>query len=560
VQGYVSDSPHYAGKATAGAPLIASSSRFERACNNQFLSTTMASSVEQSPFFQDRKAKGSVVVTGTLVLVTRRTGAPLTRTDPPKFDLESYISNYGGRKSLRSHHNATTRVNSLAGFTRSDRLHHIGSHSPYFAVDAYRMAIMEAKKGKNVDLYTTLVEDLSEIAPKDPAASLDTAWVEKKTRETTQEQDRLEHELKSYKNNLIKESIRACLQPPAYTNQSANSNQMGNEDLGHFYLDTGDYSSAHKAYMKMREHCTSNKHLADMTLRLVYCSIAQKSWLGVQTNIAKVEAAQLKGDDKAKLEPIISVCNGLSHMAINNFREAANHFLRTSPAYMTCEPAANITWQKDVISPNDVAVYGGLCALASMDRSDLQDRVLANNDFRNFLELEPHIRRAINLFCNSKYSACLSVLEGYRADYLLDVHLSKVLSTIYTRIRTKSIVQYFIPFSCVTLDEMAAKFPAATPLSIEDELEDMINAGTLNARIDLVDRLLISPPTNPRLKVHADALAMAEMYDHTMRLRLARLNMLAAGMEVKLDKGGNEKLGDGIGSSLRGMGSKMGFS
>jgi COP9 signalosome complex subunit 1 len=36
----------------------------------------------------------------------------------------------------------------------------------------------------------------------------DTAWVEKKTREVREEHDRLEHELKSYKNNLIKESIR----------------------------------------------------------------------------------------------------------------------------------------------------------------------------------------------------------------------------------------------------------------------------------------------------------------------------------------------------------------
>jgi COP9 signalosome complex subunit 1 len=338
---------------------------------------------------------------------------------------------------------------------------------------------------------------------------------------------------------------------------------MGNEDLGHFYFDRGDYSTAQKAYMKMREHCTSNKHLADMTLRLVYVSIAQKSWLGVQTNLAKVEAAQLKGDDKTKLEPIVSACNGLAHMAISQFREAATHFLKTSPAYLTAEPAANITWQKDVISANDVAVYGGLCALASMDRSDLQNKVLANSEFRNFLELEPHIRRAINLFCNSKYSACLEVLEGYRNDYLLDVYLSKVLNTIYSRIRTKSIVQYFIPFSCVTLDEMASKFPASG-FRIEDELENMINDGTLDARIDLVDRLLISPPTNPRHNVHTDALSMAEKYDHTLRLRLTRINMLAVGMEIKADKNNGEKLssgmGEGIGASLRGLGSKMGFS
>jgi COP9 signalosome complex subunit 1 len=96
----------------------------------------------------------------------------------------------------------------LVGYTRIDRLHHIGAHSPYLAVDAYRLAIAEAKRGKNVDLYTKLVEEFSRIAPQDPAAVADTTWVERKTRDVREEHDRLEHELKSYKNNLIKESIR----------------------------------------------------------------------------------------------------------------------------------------------------------------------------------------------------------------------------------------------------------------------------------------------------------------------------------------------------------------
>ncbi|KAF2476534.1 PCI-domain-containing protein [Lindgomyces ingoldianus] len=474
----------------------------------------MASSVEQSPFFQQARAKGAIVV-----------------KDPPKFDLDSYIANYDGA-------------------TRLERLHHIGASSTYLALDAYRMAITEAKLGRNVKFYLALTDDFNKISPDDSLALVDTAWVEKRNRDVKQDQDKLEHELKSYKNNLIKESIR-----------------MGNEDLGHFYYACGDYTNAHKAYWRMREHCTSNKHLADMTLRLVYVSIAQRAWLGVQSQLVKVDASQLKGDEKNKLEPIVSACSGLAHMCTGNLREAANNFIHTSPQFLTLEPAAGIVWQKEVLSGNDIAVYGGLCALGSMDRSDLQTKVLANGDFRNFLELEPHIRRAISLFCNSKYSACLEVLEGYRTDYLLDVYLSRVLSVIYNNVRTKSIVQYFIPFSCVTLEEMAKKFqPTGDFGSIEEELEDMINAGILNARIDLVDRLLISPPTNPRYDVHTDALAMAEKYDHTLRLRLTRLNLMSAGLSVTPDKSQNKEGLDprfaadgGLGASLRGLGSRMGF-
>jgi COP9 signalosome complex subunit 1 len=88
---------------------------------------------------------------------------------------------------------------------------HIGSHSTYLAIDAWRAAIAEAKQGKNVQLYLRMAESFAEVAPEDPAASIDTAWAEKKTREVKAEQDKLEHELKSYKNNLIKESIRVCV-------------------------------------------------------------------------------------------------------------------------------------------------------------------------------------------------------------------------------------------------------------------------------------------------------------------------------------------------------------
>jgi hypothetical protein len=73
------------------------------------------------------------------------------------------------------------------------------------------MAITEAKKGKDVKLYFALADEFARIAPEDPLALVDTAWMEKRNRETKFEMDKLEHELKSYKNNLIKESIRVYM-------------------------------------------------------------------------------------------------------------------------------------------------------------------------------------------------------------------------------------------------------------------------------------------------------------------------------------------------------------
>jgi COP9 signalosome complex subunit 1 len=142
------------------------------------------------------------------------------------------------------------------------------------------------------------------------------------------------------------------------------------------------------------------------------------------------------------------------------------------------------------ISPNDVAVYGGLCALASMERSELNKKVLENSNFRTYLELEPNIRRAITFFVNSRYTACLNILESYRADYLLDIHLQKHVDQLYHLVRSKSIVQYFIPFSCVTLDSLNKAF-AAPGKTIDKELVQMIQRGDLDARIDTQNRVRI---------------------------------------------------------------------
>ena len=69
----------------------------------------------------------------------------------------------------------------------------------------------EAKKGKDVRLYEKMVHALSRIAPSEKEAKVDHDWVAEMTRAVKAETERFEHELKGYKNNLIKESIRVGL-------------------------------------------------------------------------------------------------------------------------------------------------------------------------------------------------------------------------------------------------------------------------------------------------------------------------------------------------------------
>ena len=230
-----------------------------------------------------------------------------------------------------------------------------------------------------------------------------------------------------------------------------------------------------------------------MTLKLLYVSVAQRNWIIANSYYLKISALNLKDDERNRYTPTLHACSGLAHLQNGQYHEAALSFLNVDPSYMVPEAAAGIVFQRQVITPNDIAVYGGLCALATMDRGELQRRVLDNSSFRQFLELEPHIRRAITMFCNSKYSNCMSKLGEYNSDYLLDFYLQDHFTKLFSAIRTKSLVQWFSAYSVVTLDELAKAFPPQGNRQIESELSSMIKDGTLDARIDLVENASYSP-------------------------------------------------------------------
>lgn len=314
---------------------------------------------------------------------------------------------------------------------------------------------------------------------------------------------------------------------------------MGNEDLGSHYHQIGDLLSASKAYSRMRDYCTTTTHIASMLFKIINLSIERGDWLSVQSNVHRLRNLQSKPEDQAKNQPKAAAALGLSQLHSGSYLEAAHSFLSTDPSLGDS--------YNEVISSNDVAVYGGLCALASMDRNELQRRVLDNNSFRNFLELEPHIRRAISFYCNSKFKPCLEILDAYRTDYLLDVYLQRHVILLYSRIRTKSIQQYLVPFSRVTLDSMSKIFCAQSEegqVEANDssspfvqELIQLIQDGTLDARIDLEKKVLVSKQTDLRTEVQEGVLESVLNHTREAHLRLLRTDIMQAGLEVRADAG-----------------------
>lgn len=100
---------------------------------------------------------------------------------------------------------------SSPGRTRFARLHLIGTTSTVLSNEALKLAVIEAKSGKDVSRYEKAVRALAAIAPTEAEASLDTTWVRNVQQQVHSQSERLEQELRGYKNNLIKESIRVRL-------------------------------------------------------------------------------------------------------------------------------------------------------------------------------------------------------------------------------------------------------------------------------------------------------------------------------------------------------------
>ena len=87
----------------------------------------------------------------------------------------------------------------------------------------------------------------------------------------------------------------------------------------------------------------------------------------------------------------------------------------------------------DLICFQNVATYGGLCALATFDRSELHRLVIASPSFKLFLELEPQLREALFAFHGSKYELCLATLAKMRDNLMLDMYLAGHVEALYDR-------------------------------------------------------------------------------------------------------------------------------
>jgi COP9 signalosome complex subunit 1 len=316
-------------------------------------------------------------------------------------------------------------INRYQGHTKIARLIFIAERYPEKQGEAYKMSIDALKQTKNTPLYRKIFE---KVADKLGAPyTYDSSWadgIDKKAQSTS---DELENLLNSYRQNLIRKKIRT-----------------GYNDLGDFHYDRGDFNAALRSYIRTQDYCTSSEHIIEMCLNVIKVSVAMNNFAHVLNYVAKAE--QTPGIATNKLvEAKLRATAGLAHIENRKYKMAAKKFLETS-----FELGNKFN---DVITPEDIAIYGSLCALAEFDRRELKTEVLDNAQFQNYLELIPHLGECLRDFYNSKYASCLAYLDILKNDLLLDIHLHDHIQSLYDKVRTKALVQYFSPYTPVDMNK-----------------------------------------------------------------------------------------------------------
>uniref|UniRef100_H2Z8A6 PCI domain-containing protein n=1 Tax=Ciona savignyi TaxID=51511 RepID=H2Z8A6_CIOSA len=419
--------------------------------------------------------------------------------ESPTLDLDAYAAAY-------------------SGIMRIERLVFIADHAPTLKIDALRMACAYVKKTINVSYYQEIHEKLVEAISNEGSThpnqlpTLDQFWIEQTSKHASTLLEKLDMDLKNCKSNSIKESIR-----------------RGYDDLGGHYLNMGDLSNALKCYSKARDYCTCPKHIVNMCLNVIKVCVFLGNWSHVFTFVNKAEAI---GDFNEKERDhhhmaIITKLNcaaGLAQLATGKYKMAAKSFLQASVDH--CD-------FPELLSPNNVAVYGSLCALATFSREELQSQVISSSSFKQLLELEPTIREIVFAFYKSQYGKCLLLLSSGRENHLLDLYLSPHVDQLCTKIRCRALIQYFSPYKLADMRKMATAFNC-TINELEDELMPLILDGQIQARIDSHNKILHAKDTDDRSLTFTRTLSLGKEYLHRTKALILRNAVIRNNISVQV--------------------------
>ncbi len=315
---------------------------------------------------------------------------------------------------------------------------------------AFQMAMEEVKKStKNTTLYKQIAQSAQEVAIK---VDYDESWCAETNKKAREQFEIIQDELQRDKSNGIKEKIR-----------------LSHIDMGHLFFEIGEYTEALKNYMRAKDYCTISEHIIEICHHLI-----KVNWM--LNNLGTVESYCMKGLSENASNDDFHAMLGLCSLVKGRYEQAINAFSKIGYS------SSNKVMLSCALSINDVAKYGVLCAITSLSRPSLL-QLTKNDNFREYLELEPLYRDLLSLVSQLKYKEAMVQFKLLLPELLLDCYVGPHCDKLTQKLKIVSVVGVFSAFQDIKLESIAEMLGEDME-QVLPQVETLITNGVLQARID----------------------------------------------------------------------------
>lgn len=452
---------------------------------------------------------------------------PQTFQLSPTFDLNSYISRYEP--------NSETRLQRLLFIARKCSKYAVDSDFARGIVTAaYSLVEKQLKDNYDTQRYQLIFEPSSTAADSvstnvpmlSPGFVYDHAFVTQTDLASTSQLQTLEACLTTAQAHLAKDSIR-----------------LAHLTLVDFYKVRGDLSTALKYALRARDYCTLTQSSIQVHMLIIELLIHVGNYNNALEFVAKTEllknTEKIHGDGTTLLSSKLNTASALAHLEQGRYQEALSKLL-------SLEAEFNHQFNS-VLSAEDIALYGGILALATLSRNELYSSMLdINATFKERLELVPLLRDAIQHYARSEYRQCLSLLYSLRPELELDVRFCSHLDSVLELIRDKCLMQFFTPYSVVSIQAMADCIGVQSTEDMEIIVANLILSGKwdgvrINARTQTLHAITqVELEKRRERSTYQKVIRLGEKFMAETQNSLLRLSCIENGVLVKDDFAANK--------------------
>jgi len=289
--------------------------------------------------------------------------------------------------------------------------------------------------------------------------------------------------------------------------------------IARFRAEHGDPDGALQSLRKVKERQT-DAAVALETLPIIFGADLSKA---TTRSFAKETCTRLlKPPLLEQLEPSaraqVQACDALLALTNRDYSGAAHKFAAINSLDFGADGFPG------VVLPREIGVYGTVCALAALDRTELQSQLLHSASFLPFIDANPSVIGMATDFHAGNYAEVLQQVEALQSTMYYDVHMAPHREALTTKIRTHCFTNYIRPFGLLDLNRMAEAFQMDIA-ALEAEVASLVIDKKVEGRIDSAQKQLVATVASRRLGTYQKAMDEGELSLADSKQQILRANL-----------------------------------